>query len=108
MKAFTSSTYESTRILNPDASWSDAISGGYEGGVSVYNLSISLAGELRKALRSVALKQDDERKAAELLNLCADIADSMHEAETKAAEREAEAMRMLQEYNEAHSVKGEE
>lgn len=108
MKAFTSSTYESTKVLNPDASWSDAISGGYEGGVSIYNLDIALAAEVKKALRGIALKQDDERKAAALLTLCADIADSMMEAETRAAEREAEAMRMLQEYNEAHSVKGDE
>ena len=108
MKAFTGSTYESTRVLNPEASWSDAISGGYEGGVSIYNLDIALAAEVKKALRGIALKQDDERKAAALLTLCADIADSMVEAETRAAECEAAAQKRLQEWNEAHSVKGEE
>ena len=96
MKAYTGSTYESTRILNPDASWKESITGGYEGGISIYNLSLPLAAELRKALRGIALKRDNEREAADLLNLCADIADSMNEAEKRAAEREAEAQKMLE------------
>lgn len=95
MNAYTGITYESTRILNPDAPWRESISGGYEGGISIYSISLPLAAELRKAFRSIALKQDDERKAADMLNLCADIADSLQEAEKRAAEREAEAQKAL-------------
>lgn len=96
MKSYTSSTYESTRILNPEASWKDAIAGGYEGGISIYSLSLPMAAKLRKALRDIALKWGDDREAADLLNLCADITDSMKEAERRAAEREAEAQEMLE------------
>ena len=104
MKAYTSSNYESTKALNPDATWSDTIWGGYVPQLSIHGIDEEVKNLILTAIRTAARKESDDLKASEMLKLCADISGTWKEAVDLATRKEAEAQQKLQEWNEVHRV----